>query len=107
MKIQKINLFDMVNTISDVSDMISPLLRRHQNVVGYVSFLIAKEMGLSTKEQNDVLIAGLLHDIGTTSLKERLDLLNFEIEHPHIHAEKGYFVLKRFKYFKHCKVSSL
>ena len=100
MKIQKINLFDMVNTISDVSDMISPLLRSHQNVVGYVSFLIAKEMGLSTKEQNDVLIAGLLHDVGATSLKERLDLLNFKIEHPHIHAEKGYFVLKRFKYFK-------
>ena len=99
MKIQKINLFNIVNIISNISDMVSPVLIKHQIKVGYISLLIGQGMGLSTKKQNEVLIAGLLHDIGATSLKERLDLLNFEFEDPH-HAERGYILLKKCKYFK-------
>jgi HD-GYP domain-containing protein (c-di-GMP phosphodiesterase class II) len=105
MKVQKINLLDIVDALSDILDMVSPVLRNHQNNVGYISLLIAKEMNLCVKDQNEILIAGLLHDIGATSLKERLSLLNFEIENPHIHAERGYKLLKRFKYFK--KVSEI
>ncbi|HOL35919.1 MAG TPA: HD domain-containing protein [bacterium] len=99
-KAEKISLFQLINLVADTADMISPHLKGHQNNVSYIAVLIAKEMGLSVEKQNEILWAGLLHDIGATSLKERLESLNFEFENPHEHAKKGSFILKKFKYFE-------
>ncbi|MCM8763777.1 MAG: hypothetical protein NC830_00190 [Candidatus Omnitrophica bacterium] len=46
-----------------------------------------------------MVLAGLLHDTGALSLKERLDILQFEIENPYKHAELGYLLLKDFELF--------
>jgi HD-GYP domain-containing protein (c-di-GMP phosphodiesterase class II) len=64
MKVKKINLLDIIGALSNIIDMVSPVLRNHQNNVGYISLLIANEMNLCVKDQNEILIAGLLHDIG-------------------------------------------
>ncbi|MBI5213250.1 MAG: HD domain-containing protein [Nitrospirae bacterium] len=95
----RISFFDLVSALSTSMDLVSPAIVNHQMRVAYIAFCIGKELGLSQDQQGELLIAGALHDSGAFSLKERLDILNFEFQDPHKHAELGYLLLKNFKPF--------
>ncbi len=71
-------LFDMVMSLTNAIDLISPALVNHHNRVAYVASSLASELGLPAKEQKDLMLAGALHDVGALSLKDRLDALVFE-----------------------------
>ena len=92
-------LFDISLSLSNALDLISSSVTNHHKHVAYIASAIAAEIGLSKDDEIDILLAGTLHDIGALSLKERLDTLNFEIDLPHRHAEKGYYLLKDFAPF--------
>ncbi|MFQ6083564.1 MAG: HD-GYP domain-containing protein [Candidatus Aminicenantia bacterium] len=95
----KIHQFDLIMSLSSAVDLVSQVVANHHKRTAYIASSIAAELGLSKEEQNDLVIAGALHDIGAISLKERLDTLNFEIEDPHRHAELGYLLIKTFEPF--------
>ncbi len=99
MKELQIRLSDLVMCLSSALDLVSPALVNHQKRVAYIALSIANEMGLPIEDQNNIALAGLLHDSGALSLRERLDLLQFEIEEPYQHAELGYLLLKDFEPF--------
>ena len=80
--------------LSNAMDLVSPYVVDHHKRVAYIATSIAKEMGLSEDAQEDLMLAGILHDIGAISLKDRLDALRFEIDHPHTHAELGYRLIR-------------
>ena len=92
------SLFDFALTVSGVVDAISPALVNHQKRVAYIAWNIGKGIGLSVEQGRKLFFASLLHDIGSLSLKEKLDLLNFD-EDPSYnnHAELGYLLFKDFK----------
>ncbi|MCL5036848.1 MAG: HD domain-containing protein [Chloroflexi bacterium] len=92
-------LFDLVMALSSAVDLVTPQVGNHHKRVAYIAHAMGGEMGLTNKEQKDLLLAGALHDIGALSLKERLDTLQFEIKSPHIHAETSYLLLKNFEPF--------
>jgi HD-GYP domain-containing protein (c-di-GMP phosphodiesterase class II) len=94
-----INIFDLVVSISRVVDIMSPVVGNHHMQVAYLAYKIAEEMDLPVEEKNELLIAGALHDIGAFSLKERMDLLEFEETKPGEHSMAGYLLLKNFKPF--------
>lgn len=94
-KIQ-VSLFDLVASLSDVTDLVNPALDDHHKRVAYIAYSLAKEMGLSKKDCCEVLLAGMLHDIGALSLKEKMNALGFEVAAPHRHAEAGGFLLRPF-----------
>jgi HD-GYP domain-containing protein (c-di-GMP phosphodiesterase class II) len=94
-KIQ-VSLFDLVASLSDVTDLVNPSLDDHHKRVAYIAYSLANEMGLSKKECGEVLLAGMLHDIGALSLQEKMSTLSFECAAPHRHAEAGGFLLKPF-----------
>jgi HD-GYP domain-containing protein (c-di-GMP phosphodiesterase class II) len=104
-------LFDMVMCLSDSLDLISQDVINHHKRVAYIAFSLGAELGLSREEQNELLLAGALHDIGAFSLRERLDALEFELGDPHRpsrtgyslhrHAQIGYLLLKGFEPFFH------
>jgi len=71
-------LFDMVMSLANAIDLVSPALVNHHNRVAYVASSLASELGLSAIEQKDLMLAGALHDVGALSLKDRLDALAFE-----------------------------
>jgi response regulator RpfG family c-di-GMP phosphodiesterase len=48
----------------------------------------------------DLLLAAALHDSGAFSLRERLDIMQYEIQHPGDHAEAGFRLLKAFPHFE-------
>ncbi|MDD5398827.1 MAG: HD domain-containing protein [Dehalococcoidia bacterium] len=95
----KIPLFDLVSCLSNAMDMVNPLLVDHHKQVAYIAFRIARELGFSQEQQQELVLAGFLHDIGALSSAEKLQALHFEFDNPQKHAELGYLLLKMHKPF--------
>lgn len=93
------SLSDMVVCLSKAVDTIDPALNFHHVRVAYLAHSIAAEISRGREEQNNVLLSGLIHDIGAISLKERMNLCNFETTNPSRHANTGYRLLKGFNLF--------
>lgn len=95
----KIHLFDLLMSLSNAVDLVSPAVANHHKRVAYIAQGIGSQFGLPTAEQHQLVMAAALHDIGAFSLQERTDSLQFEMENPHRHARLGYLFLKRFDLF--------
>lgn len=92
------SLFDFALSVSSAIDAISPTLVNHQKRVAYIAWNIGKELGLGIEQRRKLFLASLLHDIGGLSLKERLDVLNFDEDSSYNkHSKLGYLLLKDFK----------
>ena len=96
----RISLNQLVGSLSDAVDLVSSSLVDHHKHVAYIAFCLATELGISMDDRSDLVLAGLLHDIGAVSLKDRLDLLQFEIEIPHQHSQLAYLLLRMFEPLK-------
>ncbi|SDK75288.1 HD-GYP domain-containing protein [Natronincola ferrireducens] len=96
----KISFFDLALTLSNAVDLISPDLYNHQKQVAYIASCIGKELNLPSINTNNLIIAGLLHDVGGLTLKDRLEALAFEAQNPYRHAEIGYLLLRNLEEFQ-------
>ncbi len=94
-----ISIFDLILGLSQAVDLVSPLVANHHKRVAYIAFRLSCELELPAQERKDVTIAGALHDVGGLSLKNRLDVMQFEITDPFAHCETGYLILKTFEPF--------
>ncbi|RLE20570.1 MAG: phosphohydrolase [Acidobacteria bacterium] len=94
-----IPVLELVLTMANAVDLVSPAVGGHHKRVTYLSSQLARELGLSSPDTFDLVVAAALHDIGAFSIKERLETLEFEIASPHAHAEMGYLFLHRFQPF--------
>lgn len=90
-------LFDLITCLSDVIDLVNPALVNHHKRVAYIAYCLATQLGLPNKKKNDLLLAGMLHDIGALSCQERIWTMQFELHNPHRHAEMGGRLLHSFK----------
>ena len=95
----QVPLFNLILAISYAMDLINPSVVDHHGKVAYIAGSITKEMNSGQDERNNLLIAGLLHDIGAFSLKERLEIMKFEMNNPSRHSELGYKLSKTFRPF--------
>lgn len=84
-----LSVSDMVMCLSSALDLVNVRIADHNEQVACISMFIAEALGMREADMVDVTLAGLLHDIGALSLKERLDLLNYEIVDAQRHAELG------------------
>lgn len=94
-----IPLFDLILCISDAVDLISPSVADYHRRIAYFAYQLARQVGLSSHRCREIAIAAALHDVGAITLRERLDLLKFEIEKPSYHAEIGYLMISGFGRF--------
>ena len=97
MMILKFIYTELVTSLTETIDLVSPIVANHHKLVAYISYSLAKELCLSIHEQIELEIAGSLHDIGGLTLLERLIPTEFEYEDTDFHAEKGYLLLNKFK----------
>jgi len=93
----KISLYTLLKSLSNAQDLISPILSNHHQQVAYMSFHLAQEQGFTLQEQKDIFLAGLVHDIGAISKKERLDVIEKEAFHVNHHAFIGAKLMGDFK----------
>jgi len=91
-----ININEMLESISNAQDLVSPRLSNHHQQVAYLAFRLAEHIGLPFEQQKDVYLAGLLHDIGALSTPERLELLESEPVNVHYHGFSGAKLLEGF-----------
>lgn len=73
-----INLYDMLLCISNAVDLISAEYTSHHQQVAFLSYHIARQMGLDDASCRDLLMSGMLHDIGALSNEEKLMLIEEE-----------------------------
>ncbi len=91
----RVHLIDMVGSLSNAMDLISPAVVNHHKRVAFIAGTLAEDMGLSEGSRSDLIFAGLLHDVGAFSLKTRLDALEFETDGI-AHANMGWRLLRGF-----------
>lgn len=95
----RIKLYDMMFALSCAMDLVAPELFNHHQQVAYLAYRLAEEMGLSKVEQQTLFMAGMLHDIGSLSIKERLGMLQQEQLETNSHAFRGAALLERYRPF--------
>jgi len=94
-----IPFLDLVLSISEATDLVDRELNSHNKRVAFTSLNIADSMGLPTNHRYNLIIAGLLHDIGSFSLMERHETLSYDYQPKHYtnnHSYIGYMLLKDF-----------
>lgn len=89
----QVPLFDIALSLCDAMDLVSEKLANHHKSVAYTAVSIADELGLSKEQKNQLLLAGVLHDSGALSEKERDDIATFDSKRQPSHAELGYWLL--------------
>ena len=96
---QEISLYDFVSSLSEALDLVCQNLNNHQKVVAHLACNIALEMNLTNNEIQNIVLAGMLHDIGAISLGERMKLLAFEQDKKEVkqHSLLGFRLLKDFE----------
>lgn len=97
---ESLSLFKMILALSNALDLISPEVVNHHKLVSFIAKEIAEVMGLTESDQAQIVWAGLLHDIGAFSLKQRLKYLDFERKTFGDHAELGYRLVNRYSPFQ-------
>jgi HD-GYP domain-containing protein (c-di-GMP phosphodiesterase class II) len=92
----KINIFELLICLTNAGDLISPNLVGHHQQVAYLAFKIAEQLNLPENQRRELLLAGLLHDVGALSLNERLELIEEEPPSAQDHAYKGARLIEGF-----------
>jgi len=92
-----IPLIQITLALAEAMDLMNAAVVNHQKQVSYIAGCLAESLGLSTSDSTHIIWAGLLHDSGAFSLRERLEALEFELTDPEYHAEVGYRLIKRFR----------
>ncbi|QJB56171.1 HD domain-containing phosphohydrolase [Pseudodesulfovibrio sp. zrk46] len=90
---QDVLLLDLVIGVSSALDHISTTVTGHHRRVGIATAIMAGEMGLDKQDATDLIIAGLLHDIGAFSMALRLDGMDFDADLTE-HSSLGYRLLR-------------
>jgi len=92
--------------VSSINSLADPVLSNHNYRVAYISFLLARKLTYNNEFLSNVIIAGLLHDIGLLLLTPPEDIslvkspeAEEEGRRVHLHSEIGYRLLKGFPLF--------
>ncbi len=92
----QVSLFDLVMCVSEMVDMVDPTVTDHHKRVAYLATSLAAELDFSPEERTDLLLAGILHDIGILTYQERLSSWQFELSDAPAHPEIGARLLELF-----------
>jgi len=96
-----VNMFDLLICLTKAVDLISHELENHHQQVAYLALRIAEQLRLPVEQKKDLILAGLLHDVGTISLDERLELIENEPLTAQNHALRGAKLIEGFSPLHH------
>jgi HD-GYP domain-containing protein (c-di-GMP phosphodiesterase class II) len=90
----RVSIYELFRCLSNAMDLVHPGLVDHHKRTAFIAGAMADEMGLPSQEQKDVLLAGLVHDAGAFSLREKLEVARFDSEAVLPHCLAGYLLLQ-------------
>ena len=92
----KVNIIDILDSLSRAQSVISTKIGRHQQQVAYLSYKMAEKMGWSQQDRDRVLMAGLWHDIGALSMNEKSAVITESLKDVNTHAFRGAYLVSGF-----------
>ncbi|MBP1736594.1 MAG: phosphohydrolase [Oscillospiraceae bacterium] len=95
-----INLYDLLKCLSSAQDLVNKELTNHHHQVAYLSYRIAEHINLSYEEKRNIILAGLLHDIGALAMNESLAEIEDSSATAYNHAYVGSMLLSEFEPLK-------
>ncbi len=96
----QISEYEIVCAIADAIDLMSPIVSNHHKRVAFIASALAQIGDIPAKQQQELIIAGLLHDIGAYSVQHRAELHEFDNKDTSLHCELGYHFLKEYPPFE-------
>jgi HD-GYP domain-containing protein (c-di-GMP phosphodiesterase class II) len=96
----KINLKNVLLAFSEVTDIASPIIARHQQRTAVIATGIAKYSNADRVLTQAIFSAALLHDIGALSVEEKLSLHAFETCDHQAHCIRGAVLLEKVPWLK-------
>ena len=97
----KINLLNLLLSLSDAMDLAGPELVQHQQRTAFIAWEIGRKAGLSEERMEQMFYAALLHDIGAFSTEEKYALLRSEEHRTEDHCIRGEVLLKKLPLLNH------
>ncbi len=94
-----ISMYDLLICLTNAVDLVSTEVADHHQQVAYLAFKLGEQLNLSSDEKKELLLAGLLHDMGALSLDERLELIEAEPPTSQNHAFRGAQLIEGFAPF--------
>ncbi len=92
--------------VSSINSLADPVLNNHNYRVAYISFVLSRRLTYDNDFLSNIIISGLLHDIGLLLFSSSEDILIIRAPESeefskriHLHAEVGYRLLKNFPLF--------
>src|SRR3989304_2629070 len=95
-----VNLGNLLLSLSDAMDLVSPLISSHQQRVAFIAWEIGKAADLAEDAIERLFVSSLLHDIGALSPEEKISIHQFESVDPLPHALKGSVLLETVPWLK-------
>jgi HD-GYP domain-containing protein (c-di-GMP phosphodiesterase class II) len=92
-----ISLSDLLNSLSNAQDLVNTDLSTHHHQVAYLSYQIVRRLNLTPDEQCDIMLAGLLHDIGALTINEKLSKIDDDEASALNHGYIGSMLLAGFR----------
>ncbi len=95
-----VNLGNLLLSLSDAMDLVSPLIVSHQQRTAFIAWEICKQANLTEEDIEHIFVAALLHDVGAISPEEKIDILKFEVENTEQHCKRGQLFLESVSWLK-------
>jgi len=93
-RVTRAQVFGLARCLCDTVGLVSSKLVEHNTLVANIATEIANALDLPSDRRHNVLLAGMMHDIGALSSNVRLTDLSFDVHQPlQAHAEVGYQLL--------------
>lgn len=95
-----INLGNLLLSLSDTMDRVSPLFQQHQQRTAFIAWELGKAVNLSEDRIERLFVAALLHDIGIFTDEEKKSLYTSESIDTESHCIRGAHLLKTIPWLK-------
>ena len=92
-------LGELALALVSTADLVDSRLFDHHLRVAYLAYQLGDALGFTEERKRNLLFAGLFHDLGAFSLRERLEALQFDFSSGHTHAFVTASLLAKFLLF--------
>lgn len=96
----RIDLNDLLISVSNAQGLVSPELFNHQQMVAYLSFRIAEKLMKDENACREVLLASLIHDVGALTEDEIANIVKVDYTEDNLHSYRGALLFDNFKPMK-------
>ncbi|MBI5778942.1 MAG: HD domain-containing protein [Planctomycetes bacterium] len=84
-----------IMSLSHALGLINRRIGKHHQRVTHICLNLARDLDLSTEDTTTLFYAGLLHDIGAFSAKDKLEIMEFDCPNCYQHCESGFQILQK------------